>query len=160
MIVKPPTYEHALTVDSCLSGAGGHLGNLWYSTKFPPELVDMSLSISQLEMINVMAAIRVFAKDMAGHTVIVRCDNMAAVAVLESGRGHCPVLLQCARQVWKVTAEHKIEIQVRHVPGIENGLADLLSRAHLSNHLKAKLDRKINEENPIMYNIGNVMFRF
>ncbi len=80
-----------------------------------------------MEAVNVVAAIRLFASRMENQVVRVRCDNSAAVIVISTGTGHCPVLLSCARAIWKCTAESNIVIQVTHIEGRDNHVADVLS---------------------------------
>ncbi len=132
IIPRAPDHQDTLLIDSCLSGGGGHLGNQWYKIVYPPQIMEKQYHISALEMLNAMIALKVFRKHLEGHCILIKCDNTAAVSVLETGKGRCPTLLSVAREAWKVTAKHNITVQVTHIPGKENCLADLLSRAHLS----------------------------
>ncbi|MCP4258737.1 MAG: hypothetical protein GY774_14735, partial [Planctomycetes bacterium] len=132
VIEKLPTCKHVLYVDSCLKGAGGHLGRDWYYIIFSRAFVSRELDISILEMANAVAAIKHFANRLAGHVVVLKCDNSASVSVLATGKGHCPTLLRFARSAWEVTAHHAIVVQVQHVAGSENQLADELSRVFRS----------------------------
>ncbi len=130
IIMKPLTHEHDIVVDSCLTGGGGHMGNIWFTCKFPKCILDKDMTIAELEMVNTMVALRLFCEKVAGKIVRVLCDNSATISILQTGRGKCPVLLQCARKIWEMTAKFGVEIQVEHIAGIENTLADALSRAH------------------------------
>ena len=64
-------------------------------------------------------------------TVKVYCDNMPAIAVLSNGHGRDTFLLQCAREIWLLSAQHNFTIVPTHKPGSEMIKADALSRAHL-----------------------------
>ena len=132
MIQPLPTVAHDIIIDSCLTGAGGHFGSQWYHVRYPTSILDQHRPISDLEMLNAVAAIKLWAPQLAGHVVHIRCDNAAAVSVLQSGRGRSPFLLACAREAWSITATHNITITVSHVAGHDNILADKLSRCHLS----------------------------
>lgn len=140
LITPTPSLDIPLIVDSCLTGAGAHFGKLAYHCAYPAHIKDMNLHITQLEMLNTMAAIRLWAQHMAGHTLLVRCDNEAAVSVLQTGRGRDKILLQCARIIWIYTARHKVTIQVRHIAAADNQLADDLSRYHLHQSHRARIN--------------------
>ena len=81
VISKPPNAPYELIVDSCLSGCGGYYGLAWYHASFPHDVLARDYSISQLEMLNVLVALRLLGDDMAGTIVHIRCDNAAAVSV-------------------------------------------------------------------------------
>ncbi len=158
IIPKCPTYKHKLMVDSCLSGGGGHLGPLWYSFEFPDSIKDSDMCISQLEMWNAMIGIKLLAEHIQGHVIEVLCDNAAAVNVLQTGRARCPTLLRIAREVWRVTARYNIEISVSHVPGQQNVLADLLSRAHMSRTARVNLAARAVQCNAIRLPVNPDLF--
>ena len=67
-----------------------------------------------------------------GTHVRIHCDNMAAVQALQYGRAHNAVLIECARAAWMTQAVLGVELSFVHVPGVDNDIADALSRAHLS----------------------------
>ena len=88
----------------------------------------MNWSIVQLEMVNILLAVRLFQPHWAGRKVLVKCDNEAVVTVLRSGKTRDPYLGACARNIWHVCALADIDIQYVHVRGLDNKVADLLSR--------------------------------
>ena len=55
---------------------------------------------------------------------------MAVVQVTSLGRARDPILGACMRNVFLFTVIHDIELQVKHVQGTKNGLADALSRIY------------------------------
>ena len=58
------------------------------------------------------------------------CDNMAVVEVLSFGRAKDPIMAACARYIWLLAAMYNINIVVSHIRGLDNTVADLLSRWH------------------------------
>ncbi len=128
--------------------------------KYPNWLINTNLSISQLEMVNAMAAVRIYAKDMTKRVVRLRCDNSATVSVLATGKGKCPILLACARAVWKCTAEHDIVLQVKHIVGKDNSLADQLSRAHLTRNAYTGVLTRAKEENAKLLYAEDSLFEY
>ena len=86
------------------------------------------LSIVHFEMINVLLVLRLWGADLADSSIIIMCDNLAVVQVLNSGRGRDDFLLAVSRNIWLELALHNIDLEMQHVPGTENVTADLLSR--------------------------------
>ena len=62
------------------------------------------------------------------------------MAVLSDGRGKDQLLLQGARTIWSVTAPLGININVEHLPGIENVVPDALSRYQSSDNARHLID--------------------
>ena len=61
----------------------------------------MNLSIVQLEMLNILLAVRLFHAQWAGRKILIKCDNETVVSVLRSARpktltwGPVPEYLVC-----------------------------------------------------------------
>ncbi len=76
----------------------------------------------------------------------------------------CPTrwntLLHCAREVWRLTDSFKFQIQVSHIQGKCNDLADLLSRAHKTETLKATLEARIVKEGGELIEVQPGVFKF
>ena len=81
-------------------------------------------------MINVMAEVRLWAHLWSGHSLLILCDNAAAVSVLQTGRGRDHIPFHCARIMWRNSAAYDFRITVDHILGTDNNLADFLSRYH------------------------------
>ena len=120
------TIDHTLELDACLTGLGRHWCNFVYHLPIPMGF--MNWSIVQLEMVNILLAVRLFQAHWAGKKVLVKCDNEAVVSVLRSGKTKDPYLGACARNIWYVYALADMDIQYVHVRGLDNMVADLLSR--------------------------------
>ena len=59
------------------------------------------------------------------------CDNAAVVAVINSRYSRDDRLMQRLRCPFFVEARHQFQLTAVHVPGVENDLADDLSRDNL-----------------------------
>ena len=130
--IPDPAPNRDIHVDACLSGIGGTDGVNAYAGQVAP-VQDGAENITELEAINVVVALHTLLgpMDMGTH-VRIHCDNMAAVQVLQSGRGRNRILLDAARAAWMIQAMLDVRLSYVHVPGVENEAADRLSRAHLS----------------------------
>ena len=90
-----------------------------------------NLDIVHLEMVNIVMALRLFARLWSGTRILVKCDNEAVVKVLKAGKARDPFLATCARNVWYLSALADIDLQYEHILGRNNTVADLLSRWQL-----------------------------
>ena len=121
--------QSILELDACLTGLGGRWGNLVYHLTI--ERGFANLDIVHLEMVNIVMALRVFARFWSGTRILVKCDNEAVVKVLKAGKARDPFLATCARNVWYISALADIDLQYEHILGRNNTVADLLSRWQL-----------------------------
>ncbi len=125
----------AIQVDSCLTGAGGLCldRKQCYHQEYPHHIMDRDMSICQLECLNALAALRLWAPALQHQHVNLYSDSATAVAVLSEGRGRDKVLQAAAREFWLIAANHGIDLQVLHIPGEQlTATADALSRCHKS----------------------------
>ena len=73
-------------------------------------------------------AIRVWQDQWRDKKVGIACDNWAVVQVLNIGRTRDLTLAAIARNIQYQAAVSNIHLQVTHIPGKKNIIADLLSR--------------------------------
>ena len=124
--VRRPSVFQEVFIDATLQAVGGVWGTKAYSEPLPTELI--GLSITLLEMYNILIALRVWGVDWKDKCTLIRCDNESAVVVCTSGRTRDPFLNFCLREIWFITAKFNIELRVTHIRGRDNGIADALSR--------------------------------
>ena len=129
--------HHEVNLDASLYGLGACFGNMVYALPLPAGF--MNLHITQLEMLNVVVALKVWANIWANKIIKINCDNLAVVEILKSGKTRDPFLATCARNVWLITAMFNIDIIIIHVPGVSNQVADLLSRWTVTCNPQCKL---------------------
>ena len=114
-------------VDASLTGMGAHWGNNVYAISRHLQAT-AGLNINQLEMLNVLIALRTFAKVWANQRVEFNIDNKAVVFALNKGQIRDHYMQAIARSVWLVSASQDIKLSFKHVFGVDNGEADKLSR--------------------------------
>ena len=76
-----------------------------------------------------LVTLRVWANDWAHSTVKFKCDNLAVVQVVASRKTRDRFLSACLRNIWLVTASYDIDLQIEHIQGHENIMADSFSRS-------------------------------
>ena len=72
--------------------------------------------------------VKIWATFWQNKKLDIRCDNLAVIEVLTSGKTKDTFLSTCASNVWLICAIFNIHIRVWHIPGKSNHTADLLSR--------------------------------
>ena len=108
--------HHEVNLDASLHGLGACFGNMVYALPLPTGF--MNLHITQLQMLNVVVALKVWANIWSNKRIKINCDNLAVVEILKSGKTRDPFLATCARNVWLITAMFNIDIIIIHVPGV------------------------------------------
>ena len=100
-------------------------------------------------MINILVALKVWHIQWAVLKVQIQCDNQAVVSVLNTGKTHDRVMAKYTRNVFL-----NIDIQVVHIPGKMNPVADLLSRWHKTVNNVSKLQELIHPVTWVHINEG------
>ena len=88
--------------------------------------------------------------------ILLKSDNMVVVTITKSGYTKDPYLVSYVRNIWLLTATHDIQLNVIHIPGKTNTVADLLSRWDNRQHSYQKLNRLI--EHPIWHEVNQQNF--
>ena len=120
-----PLYNK-IFLDASLQGMDGCFNNYVYSLPIP--LGFKNYNIVQLEMINVMVALKIWGQCWSNKCIRIFCDNLAVVEVLTFGKAKDAILATCARNIWLLTAIYNVNLLVSHIKGTDNTVADLLSR--------------------------------
>ena len=113
-------------LDACMTGMGG----CWYSQVYslPIEKNYKNFTIYHLEMLNLLVATRLWTDHWSSQKVVLFCDNQAVVSVLNNGRTKDRTLGAIARNIQMIAAIKDINLNVVHILGKNNTVADLLSR--------------------------------
>ncbi len=111
-------------------GCGAFVHSSWFQLKLPESFQGLHITIKELLPIVMAAAI--WGEQWQNKSVLCRCDNLAAVHIINSGTSsdaHALALLRCLHFV---TAKFNIILSAVHLPGVDNVLADALSRDNLA----------------------------
>ena len=122
-----------LSTDACNTGDGGYFTGLHFHTPFPDAILYCyGHDINILELLTVMVALKLWGALLCGRRITFQCDNINSVLAINSGHSRVPGMQLCLWEIWFLTARHYIDICAKHIPGLENSIADHLSRWHLS----------------------------
>ncbi|KAI8490424.1 hypothetical protein Bbelb_316920 [Branchiostoma belcheri] len=135
-LLTPDIYcapDEVVTTDACLTGCGGICNGEFFHSRFPTAVLEQyGAKIHVLEMLTIVVAARKWGPGWRGSRIVINCDNMACVYVLNSGRSRDKDLLHSARELWLIAASCDFVLRAEHIQGRENRVADHLSRWHLS----------------------------
>lgn len=155
-LIPPAAPSKTITVDASLTGVGGTDGNYAYGSQLGADH-QLARNISEIEALNIAIALHTFVDaSYIGSHVRVNCDNLASVQLLQSGKGRNKVMLEVARSVWMLQATFGFHITYEHIRGVDNKLADALSRAHVAKPMAQYAQEQLSNLNikrvkPCMY---------
>ena len=110
-------------------GCGARWGNKWFQLKWEGQVVEWG--IAPKELLPILFALVVWGRRWQGRRITCRCDNIAVVSVVNSGRAKDSILMHLLRCVFFVGAKFGVNVWAEHVPGAENTAADALSRDNI-----------------------------
>ena len=129
--------QAVIELDASFTGLGAIFENMIYALPLPHQ--HLGFNITQLEMLNIMVALKVWGYCWSNMPIEIKCDNLAVVQVLQEGRARDPLLATIARNIWMLTSVFNIQLSVSHIAGKNNAIADLLSRWWETNNRDQKL---------------------
>ena len=100
----------------------------YFHTPFPPFILEGGYSINALEIFAVTVSVRLWGRQYAGKKILIYCDNEQAVSAINSGKTRETLVGTCVRQLWLEVSTFGFQLKAVHLPGVENRLADSLSR--------------------------------
>ena len=130
---QPLQPELTVTTDSSMEGWGGHmqLAHEASAALFSGDwsVSERSLHINLLELRAIRLTLNLLTPRVAGRVVKCECDNSTAVAYINKQGGTRSVLLYHeVLQLFQWARLHQVTLLAVHRPGVDNILADYLSR--------------------------------
>ncbi len=128
-LITDPTAPPAviLTSDACGQwGCGAWSGHRWFQLQWVPTILNKQIAVK--ELIPVIIAAAIWGRHWANKRVRANCDNQAVVSVLNSRYSKEDDLMQLLRCLLFLEAHWQFLLTAVHLPGINNELADDLSR--------------------------------
>ena len=124
--------------------ASGHFGcgafvptsHEWLQLQWPDsypagELQLKEESIALKELLPIVLACGVWGSNWTNQTVIVHCDNLGVVSLVNTGYSRIRTIMHLLRSLFFIRARFQLEVWATHVPGRRNALADAISRNNL-----------------------------
>jgi hypothetical protein len=138
MFIDPsntPAPDWDLFTDACKLGYAGYFHGQWFQAEWPPGLnlgLENDLSMTFCELYPIIVSAILWGKSWASKRLLFHCDNIGTVFAINKGRSKSTQVMQLMRRLVLVAAQYSFAYSAIHVPGVENGVADSLSRFQMS----------------------------
>ena len=127
--MPPPDWE--IYTDSCRISCGGNFNSDWFYCHFPTDFPSFrNEHINTLELLTILIAARRWGHLWSGKHIRFKCDNMSAVLAVNKGNSRSSSYMDCLRELFWISVQHNFRFSAIHVRGVDNGIADMLSRLH------------------------------
>ena len=104
----------------------------YFHVVLPSHVLNQNININQLELLVVMVCVKLWNTHLFKKKILIKCDNQSVVIVLNSGSTRDLFMQTCLREIIFFAAKFHFEVRAIHFPGVENRVADLLSRWHMN----------------------------
>ncbi|KAK3088021.1 hypothetical protein FSP39_013582 [Pinctada imbricata] len=109
---------------------GGVFQNKWFYGKWDASWSTVHITIK--ELFPIVLAIELFANDMANSKVNFYSDNLAVVHIINNQTSKDKLIMRLVRRLVISVLQNNLFFRARHIPGIQNVAADMLSRLQIS----------------------------
>jgi hypothetical protein len=131
--ISEPTIQ--ITTDASPFGVGGWIMDIaskkivmQVSQPIPVELLPKHITFQELRAAVLVLTQAILRLDLRATTVLLRSDNICALAYLRRRASRLPQLNDLCRPLWDLLESRNLQLIVQHLPGLINHLADRLSR--------------------------------
>lgn len=87
--------------------------------------------MNTLKLLTVLMSARRWGHLWNNMHIIVNSDSLSSVGAINKGTSQSPMFMCCLRELFWLGVKHNIHLTARHVRGIHNGRADMISRLHM-----------------------------
>jgi hypothetical protein len=122
------------------SDASGNIGysavfkTHWFAGLFPDSWLPYNITLKELAPI--VLAVEAWADEMRDHCIIFHTDNMDIVHCLNKFSSKEPTVMSLIRRLVLLCLRFNILFKAVHIPGLDNKLADSLSRNNVATFFK------------------------
>lgn len=110
-------------------GFGIYFNGDWLSELWPAQFKNHS--IAWKELFPIYVACSLWAERFVGKKLLFHCDNKAVVNIWSKHTSKCPQIAKLLRKLFFIAAKHNFTVNVSHISGTSNVLADALSRSQV-----------------------------
>ena len=121
---RSPDFD--LYTDASDLGFGGYFQGRWFLERWPAEFVQEPIMVRELVPIAVACAL--WGESWKGKKLLFHCDNLAVVMAWEKGACKNKLAMHFVRFILAKAAMGNFIVYIQHIAGVDNCLADALSR--------------------------------
>ena len=92
-------------------------------------------NIALLELYAITVMLEIWANQLAGKTITLHSDNLATVCILNKKKANIPTAMSLLRHLTITCLQFQIMVKAKHIPGVNNVKADLISRGRICKFL-------------------------
>ena len=137
--------DRVFASDACLQGMGAislTLGRYWHSP-IPGRF--RHLHINALELLAIVVCLRLWSHEFGGKKIVCLCDNMCSVTLINTSRSRDSFMQACLREICYLGARNSFELSAEHISGVDNRLADHLSRWEVADKHREQFEGSTNQ---------------
>lgn len=124
--------DAVMSTDACLTGCGGFYRGCYFRSEFPDHIIQLDMDINVLELLTLALALKQWGHCFSRQRLVIACDNAQAVSAVNTGRSTSERMQSILRDIWFIEAKFDFTVRAVHIPGVDNKIADHLSRWNLS----------------------------
>ena len=112
-------------------GFGGYLAGHWFQGRWLPEQninKTTGISIAWQELYPIYLSCRLWGSQWTAKRIVFFCDNESVVSILNQKTSKSPKIMDLLRPIVLCTLQHNFTFTATHVRGLDNSIADSLSR--------------------------------
>ena len=118
-----------LFTDASDKGFGCYFQGEWCQGTFPlHSFGDKQMSINWHKLYAVTMALVLWGPQLAGKLLLFHCDNASVVHIMAKASLHSKTMMALVHTFTLLAMQHHVHIKVQHIAGLNNEVADALSR--------------------------------
>jgi hypothetical protein len=119
-------------------GCGAYLSGHWAQFRWPAhwEKENFMKDISFLELVPIILAFHIWTPRFINKKILLRIDNQALVAIVNNRTSKSKYIMQLVRPLVLLCMRSNIQVRAKHISGVQNELADCLSRFQMDRFKK------------------------
>ena len=141
-----PTPDMELYTDASDTGYRAYWNGKSFNTRWTS--AQAVFSIAWRELYAILVACATWGHLWVRKRILFHCDNAAVVAIWQRGSCKCPHLMSLVRHLFFLAAMGNYHVGIAHIPGVDNCIADHLSRFSMQAFRQAAPDAAL-EPTPI-----------
>jgi len=111
-------------------GFGGYFKGKFFLGKWPNANYKRK-SIAWLELFPIVVSVVLWGKLLQGKRIMIRSDNRAVVFIINRQTSKSPDIMRLVRFFVLQCLKSNLAFRAKHIPGIQNNIADALSRSQM-----------------------------